>query len=107
MKYKKNRLKLNEIASVMQDFYFLAKFDLVLIYLLKVYYKKYSSILLRKNMFNSLVAFFLEKHVPSQVFKDFSVENLKTTPSISLSKFRVRSIYLELLIIGVVFLHYT
>ena len=35
-----------------------------------------------------------EKHVPSQVLKDFFVENLETTP---------RSIYLELLIIGVVF----
>ena len=45
-------------------------------------------------MFNSLIAFCFEKHVPSQVLKDFSVENLETTP---------RSIYLELLIIGVVF----
>ena len=38
--------------------------------------------------------FAFEKHVPSQVLKDFFVENLETTP---------RSIYLELLIIGVVF----
>ena len=46
-------------------------------------------------MFNSLVLHFaFEKHVPSQVLKDFSVENLETTP---------RFIYLELQIIGVVF----
>ena len=81
----------------MQGFYFFVKFGLVLIYILKVYRKKSSSILLRKNMFNSLcsnmfIAF--EKHVPSQVLKDFFVENLETTP---------RPIYLELLIIGVVF----
>ena len=38
--------------------------------------------------------FAFEKHVPSQILKDFSVENLETSP---------RSIYLELLIIGVVF----
>ena len=31
--------------------------------------------------------FSFEKHVPSQVLKDFSVENLETTPSTSLSKF--------------------
>ena len=59
-----------------------------------VYCKKPSLILLGKNMFNSLLAICLEKHTPSQVFKDFSVENLEFTP---------RSIYLELLIIGVVF----
>ena len=38
-------------------------------------------------MFNSLLAFFFEKHLPSQVFKDFSVESLETTPSNFLSKF--------------------
>ena len=42
--------------------------------------------------------FSFEKHVPSQVLKDFSVENLETTP---------RSIYLDLLIIGIVFWYYT
>ena len=52
MKYKKNKLRLTEIASAIQCFYFLVKFGLVLIYKLKVYRKKYSSILLRKNMFN-------------------------------------------------------
>ena len=45
-------------------------------------------------MFNSFLYFALEEHVRSQVLKDFFVENLETTP---------RSIYLELLIIGVVF----
>ena len=50
--------------------------------------------------------FSFEKHVPSPVVKDFSVENLETTPSISLSKFRLKSIYLGFLIIGVVFLDY-
>ena len=37
--------------------------------------------------------FAFKKHTPSQVLKDFSVENQESTP---------RSIYLELLIIGVV-----
>ena len=45
-------------------------------------------------MFNSLLIIAFEKHVPSQVLKDFSAENLETTP---------KSIYLELLIIGIVF----
>ena len=78
----------------MQGFYFFVKFGLVLIYVLKVCRKKSPSILLRKNMFNSLLAFCFWKHVPSHVLQDFSVENLETTP---------RFIYLELLIIGVVF----
>ena len=81
-KYEKNKLRLNEIASAMQGFYFLVKFGLVLIYLLKVYCKKSSSILLRKNMFNWLLSF--EKHVPS-------------TPSIFLSKFS-SEIYLSRII---------
>ena len=33
-----------------------------------------------------------EKHAPSQVLKDYSVENLETTP---------RPIYLELLVTGI------
>ena len=45
-------------------------------------------------MFIFYLQFAFEKHEPSQVLKDFSVENLETT---------LRSIYLELLIIGVVF----
>ena len=45
----------------MQDFYFLVKFCLVLIYIFQFYRKKSSSILLRKNLFNSLLAFFFWK----------------------------------------------
>ena len=74
---------LNKIASAIQGFYFLFKFVLVLICRLKVYRRKSSSILFGKNMFN----FSFEKHVPSQVFKGFSVENLETTPSNFISKF--------------------
>ena len=59
--FKKSKLKVNEIASVMQDFYFLVKFGLALIFILKVYRKKSSSILLRKKMFNLLLAFFFLK----------------------------------------------
>ena len=79
----------------MQGLYFFVKFGLVLIYTLKAYHKKSSSILLRKNMFNSWLPFFFWKAcVPSHVLRDFSFENVETTP---------RFIYLELLIIGVVF----
>ena len=49
--------------------------------------KKSSSILLKKNMFNPLLAFFFCKTAPSQVLKCFSVENQETTPSTFLSKF--------------------
>ena len=38
-----------------------------------------------------------EKHVPSQVLKDFSVENVETTPSIFLSRFS-SEIYLSRII---------
>ena len=41
--------RLNDIVSVMQGFYFFVNIGLVLIYILKVYRKRYSSILLRKN----------------------------------------------------------
>ena len=44
--------KLNDIVLVMQAFYFLVKFGLVLIYILNVYRKKSALTLLRKNMFN-------------------------------------------------------
>ena len=57
MKYKKSKSRLNEIASVIQGFNFSFKFGLLLIYILKIYLKKYSSILLIKNMFNSSLAF--------------------------------------------------
>ena len=50
-------------------------------------------------MFN----FSFEEHVPSQVFKIFSIENLETTPSNFCRNFFLRSIYLQLLIIEVVF----
>ena len=86
-KYKEKKLALNEKDSTMQGFYFLVKFCLVLIYVLKVYCKRSTSILFRKNMFNLLLAFFFEKHVHSQVLKDFSFENLGTNPSTFLSKF--------------------
>ena len=82
MNYKNNKLSLNKIS---QDFHFKVKFGLVLIYILKVYCKKSSSILLRKNIFNSFF-FSFEKHVPSQISKDFSNENIKTAPSTFLKK---------------------
>ena len=55
----------------MQGFYFFAKFGLVLIYILKVYRKKSSSILLRKNMFNSLLAFCFWKACTFSSFERF------------------------------------
>ena len=55
----------------MQGFYFLVKFGLVLIYILKVYRKKSSSILLRKNMFNSLLAFCFWKACTFSSFERF------------------------------------
>ena len=62
MKYKKNKLRLNKIASEMQGSYFLVKFGWILIYILKAYLQKPSSILLRKNILNSsLLAFFFWK----------------------------------------------
>ena len=76
----------------MQAFYFSVKFGLVLIYVLEVYRKKSSSILLRKICSIHYLHFSFEKHVPSQVLKDYSVENLETTP---------RSIYLELLVLAI------
>ena len=70
-------------------------FGLFLIYILKVYRKKSSLILLSKIYVKFITCIFLfEKHVTSQVLKDFSIENLETTP---------RSIYLELLIIVIAF----
>ena len=75
----------------MQGFYLFVKFGLVFIHILKVYRRKPSSFVQYSIHF---LHFSFEKHAPSQVLKDFSVENLETTP---------RSIYLELLIIGIVF----
>ena len=70
----------------MQGFYFFVKFGLVLIYIWEIYRKK-------STLINSLLCsihylyFSFEKHVPSQVLKDFSVENLETIPNTFLSKF--------------------
>ena len=99
MKYKKNKLRLNEIASAIQGFYFLVKFGLVLIHRLKVYRKKSSSI---------LFDFLLNSMYLLKFFIDFSVENLETPPSNFLSKC-FSEIYLSpiLLIIEVVTLNYT
>ena len=55
----------------MQGFYFFVKFGLVLIYILKVYRKKSSSILLRKNIFNSLFAFCFWKECTFSSFERF------------------------------------
>ena len=79
----------------MQGFYFFVKFGLVLIYVLKVYRKNSLFDFIEEKICSiHSLHFAFEKHVPFQVLKDFFVENLETTP---------RSIYLELLIIGVVF----
>ena len=56
---------------MIQGFYFFVKFGLVLIYILKVYRKKSSSILLRKNMFNSLLAFCFWKACTFSSFERF------------------------------------
>ena len=56
----------------MQAFTYLVKFGLVLIYMLKVYHKKSSSILLRKYMFNSLLTFFFWKVCPFSNFESLS-----------------------------------
>ena len=82
-KYKKNKLRLHEVASSIQDFYFLVKFGLVLTYILKVSSKNSSSILLRKNMFNLLLAFFFWKACS---FSSFLCQSLETVTSIFLSK---------------------
>ena len=87
MKYKKNKLRLNEIVSAMHGFYCLVKFCVVLIYILKVYFKRSSSILLRKKYSIHYLHFSFEKRVPSQFLKDFSVENIETTPGTFLSEF--------------------
>ena len=87
MNYKKNRLRLNETAPGMKVFCFLVKFGLVLIYILKVYRKKSSSIVLRKIKYVHYLDFSFEKHVPSQVLIDSSDKSLETAPSAFLLKF--------------------
>ena len=73
MKYKKNKLRLNDIASAMQGFYFLVKFGLVLIYILKNYLKKSSSILLRKKYVESIacIIFLLKRKYLLKSWKIF------------------------------------
>ena len=61
----------DEIALAIQGFYFLVKCGLVLIYILKVYCKNSFSILLTKNMFNSLLAFFFWKACTCSCFERF------------------------------------
>ena len=78
----------------MQGFYFFVKFGLVLIYIWKVYRKKSSSIVQCSIHY---LHFSFEKHVPSQVLKDFSVEDLETIPRTFLSKFS-SEIYLSRII---------
>ena len=55
----------------MQGFHIFWKFGLVLIYILKVYRRKSSSILSRKNMFNSLLAFYFWKAYTFSSFERF------------------------------------
>ena len=68
----------------MQGFYFLIKFGLALIYILKVYLLRFYW---EKICSIHYLDFSFEKHVTSQVLKDFSVEILETTPGTFLSKF--------------------
>ena len=88
------KAKLNDIVLVMQGFYFSIKCGLALIYILKVHRKNSLQFYWEKIYSIHYLHFAFEKHVYSQVLKDFSVENLETSP---------RFIYLELLVIGVVF----
>ena len=71
----------------MQGFYFSVKFGLVIIHVLKAYRKKSSSILLREDILNLLLAFFSWNRCTFSILQDFSVENLETPPSTFLSKF--------------------
>ena len=70
----------------MQGFYFFVKFGLVLIYILKVYRKKSSSILLRKNMFNSLLAFCFWKACTFSSFERFLCWKSRNYSQIYLSR---------------------
>ena len=71
----------------MQGFYFLVKFGLFVIDILKVYCKKSSSFFLGGEKKIHHLHFTFEKHVFSQILKDFSVENLEINSSTFLSKF--------------------
>ena len=87
MQYNENKLRLNEKVSAIQDFQFLVKFGLVLVYILKVYREKSSSILLRKKYVQFITCIFLLKKCFFSSLKDFSAETLETTPSTFLPKF--------------------
>ena len=78
-----------------RNFYFLVKFGLVLIHVLRFIVKN----LLRWEKICSIhyLHFSFEKHVHFQVLKDFSVENLQTNPCPFLSKFSCE-IYLSRII---------
>ena len=78
---------------MIKGFYFFVKFALVRIYILKVEKIIFDFIEKKYVQFFPRI-FSLEKHVPSHVLNDFSDKELETTP---------RSIYLELLIIEIVF----
>ena len=62
------------------------KFRLVLIYILKVYHKKSSFILLRKNMFNSLLAFCFWKACTFSSFERFHCWKCRNYSQIYLSR---------------------
>ena len=73
--------------------------------MLKVYHIKSSSIWLRKNMWNSLLAFFFWKAWTSSSFQKFLWwKSRNYSQQFSLESFFLRSIYLQLLIIEVVYL---
>ena len=72
----------------MHGFYFLAKFGLVLIHILKVYRKKFSSVFFWEKICSiHYLHFSFEKHVFFQILKDFTVENLETNSSTFISTF--------------------
>ena len=81
----------------MQGCSFLVKLGLVLIKISKVRRIKYTLVLLRKICSIHYLHLSFEKHVPSQVMKELSIEILETTPSTFLSKF-YSEIYLSQII---------
>ena len=87
MKYEKKQGRLDKVVSAMQGFYLLVKIGLVFIHIPKVYRNTPSSILLRKIFSFHFLFFSFEKHLPSQVLKDFSVENLESPANNCFSKF--------------------
>ena len=108
MKYKKTELRLKEIASAIQGFYFLVKFGLVLIYILKICVKKSFSIFIEKKYVQFITCFFLLKNMYLfQVLKDFSVENLETAFSSFLSKFfPVIDLFISYWINNIIYIQY-